>query len=153
MIGFGNELLSDDAIGVLVARELAREVPGKADVIECNLSGLSLLDLFVGHDKAIIIDAICTRKVPTGTIIELNPKDLRVTASPSPHYAGLPEVIQMAERLQLDFPKEIKILALEVADPHTIGGELSKPVANALSELVNRVKACLREWEEEAIGV
>jgi Zn finger protein HypA/HybF involved in hydrogenase expression len=39
--------------------------------------------------------------------------------APSPHYAGLPEMLAVAERLKLNFPKEFKIFAVEVEDPCT----------------------------------
>ena len=153
VVGLGNDLLADDAVGILVARELACRADGRFDVIECSLSGLSLLDVLVGYDRSVIIDAIRTEKVPVGTIIEVDPQLLRSTANPSPHYAGLPEVIKLADQLRVDFPKEIRIFAMEVADSHTIGGGLSEPVAGALGQLVGRVSACLDRWESEGSAV
>ena len=152
VVGLGNELLSDDSIGVLAARKLDRELSGQADVIESNISGVALLDVLVGRRKVIIIDSIRTATHPPGTIIELDPDDLRSLPNPSPHYTGLPEVLSIAEELRLDFPEAIKILAVEVADSHTVGGSLSEPVAAALSEIVGRAKVCLRAWEKETVG-
>lgn len=153
VVGLGNDLLSDDAIGVFAARELSKKVGGLADVIDCDLTGIALLDILAGYDKAIIIDAICTGKNPLGTIIEMTPEDLRAIPGTSPHYTGLPEVITIANRLSLDFPDEIKILAVEVAEPLTIGGKLSEPVAKALNRLVQYAKAYLQYWEKEALKV
>jgi hydrogenase maturation protease len=146
VLGFGNELLADDAIGVLAARRLADELADRADVIECGVSGLSLLGVLADRSQVVIIDAICTKSGVPGTIRELRPEDLRSTASPSPHYAGLPEVIEMAHRLQLDFPLDIRIVAIEVADPHTIGGPMSEPVTRSLDEIVRRVKGHIDDW-------
>ena len=153
VVGLGNDLLGDDGIGVSAARELSRKVSGLADVIDCNLTGIALLDILVGYDKVIIIDAIRTAKFPPGTIIEMTPEDLRAIPGTSPHYTGLPEVIAIADRLRLDFPDEIKILAVEVAEPLTIGGKLSEPVANALNRLVQYVRVYLQCWEKEALKV
>ncbi len=147
VLGLGNDLLSDDAIGILAARELKHQAPLKAEIVECNLTGLGLLDLLSGYRKAIIIDAVRTSRVRPGTIIDIDPNDLDAIPNPSPHYTGLPEMIAIAGQLNLEFPDEIKILAIEVADPLTIGGGLSKPVAEALERVVHRVKTCLQDWE------
>jgi hydrogenase maturation protease len=150
VIGLGNELLGDDGIGILAARELAGELAGEAEVLESNLSGIALLDVLAGYQKAIIIDAIQTRQCPPGTIIELAPKDLRAVPSPSPHYTGVPEMIRIARELHLDFPEEIKIMAVEIADSRTIGGKLSAPVAQAMNRLIRRVKGYVRRWVDGA---
>lgn len=151
VVGLGNELLSDDGIGVFAARKLKREISDIADVVDCNLAGLALLDILVGYEKVIIIDAIHTEKHPPGTIIEMTPEDLKVIPGSSPHYTGLPEVIAIAGHLHLDFPEEIIILAVEVDKTITIGGKLSEPVANALSKLIQRVKGYLQRWQKKAL--
>lgn len=147
VLGLGNELLSDDGIGVFAARSLKELLNGEADVIESSLSGLALLEIFLDYEKAIIIDAVQTGHHPPGTIYELSPADLGSLVAPSPHYAGLPEMITLARELQLDFPEEIVILAVEVADPYTIGGELSTPVRQALAGLIQRTGEQLRYWQ------
>lgn len=146
ILGLGNELLSDDAVGILAARALRERLKDKADVVESALSGMALLDLFLGYERAIIIDAVKTGQSPPGTIYELTPSDLSTVLAPSPHYAGLPELIAIATALKLDFPKVIKIFAMEVEDPYTIGGKLSSAVAQAFHELVQRVEGQITHW-------
>ena len=143
ILGLGNELLADDRIGILAVREIKKRISDKADVVESSLSGIALLDIFLGYERAIIIDAIQTNRYPAGSIIELTADDLDSVIAPSPHYAGLPEMLALAKQLQLDFPEEIKIFAIEVQDAHTIGGELSYTVKQALPELVRRVEESL----------
>ncbi len=148
VLGLGNELLSDDAIGILAARALRERLKDQADVVESSLSGIALLELFIGYERAIIIDAVKTGCRAPGTISELSPSDLSSVVAPSPHYAGLPELLALAERLHLDFPKEIKIFAIEVEDPYTIGRALREPVQNALEELTQRVCSQLNRWRQ-----
>ena len=140
VLGLGNELLCDDGVGILAARALRDELDGIADVVETSLHGLALLELFLGYRRAVLIDAIHTATRPAGAIVELDPGELATVASPSPHYTGLPEMLTLAAQLELDFPGEIHIIAMEVADPHTIGGELTPAVRQALPELVARVR-------------
>ncbi len=145
VLGLGNELLSDDAVGLLAVRALAREVePGNGvEIVETALSGLALLDYFIGFDRALILDSICTGRHPAGTVTEISPSDLTAVGAPSPHFAGLPELLALARRLDLQFPSDIRILAIETADPYTLGGPLSPAVERALPELVARARALL----------
>jgi hydrogenase maturation protease len=149
VLGLGNDLLGDDAAGLLAARALKNTLPlEQAEVIESSLAGIALLDHFIGFQKAVIIDAIKTGKNPPGSIMELRPEDLSEVAAPSPHYAGLPEMLALAKQLDLTFPAEIKIFALEVVDPYTIGGAMSEAVTEALPDLVERVGEQVRSWQE-----
>jgi len=150
VLGLGNELLSDDGVGILAARMLNRQLRAQADIIETALHGLALLELFIGHRQAIVIDAICTGNYPPGTVLELNPADLETVQSPSPHYTGLPEMFNLAEQLALDFPSEVKIFAMEVVDPFTIGGDVSDPVMKALPTLICKVTRQVKAWNATA---
>jgi len=157
VLGLGNELLADDAAGVLAARAVAAALGSapvgqraRVHVADSSLSGLALLDLFVGHERAIVLDAIQTGKHPPGTILEIDAARLGRVVAPSPHYAGLPELFEVATRLGLQFPTDTRILALEVADPHTIGGPLTPAVREAVPELTRRCLACLEGWLAEA---
>ncbi|MHB0936091.1 MAG: hydrogenase maturation protease [Armatimonadota bacterium] len=100
-----------------------------------------------------MVDAIYTGAHPPGTILELDPADLETVDSPSPHYTGLPEMLSLANQLKLDFPPEIKILAIEVVDPFTVGFELSQPVQQALPEFIGKIKAQVLRWEAEETPV
>ena len=75
--------------------------------------------------------------------MEIDAARLGRVVAPSPHYAGLPELFEVASRLGLQFPAQTLILALEVADPHTIGGALTPAVQAAVPELARRCLAHL----------
>jgi hydrogenase maturation protease len=152
IVGLGNELLSDDGLGIIAARRLREEIKGRADVVECDLSGLALLDVLCGYEKAIIIDIISAGQSAPGAIVEINPDELRPIPNPSPHYSGLPEMIEIAGSLDIQFPRTIKILAVGAADPFTIGGGLSPPVAEAVNSIVDRVKSILSDWERRDVS-
>ncbi len=146
VLGLGNELLADDAVGILAARELSEPLGDQADVVESSLSGLALLDLFIGYQRAVIIDAIYTGRAAPGTITRLGREDLSQVLAPTPHYAGLPELFALARRLELEFPQEIIIFAMEVADPLTVGGTMTPAVRRALPELVEQVQDQVKRW-------
>jgi hydrogenase maturation protease len=139
VLGLGNELASDDAVGVLVARAVRERVGDAADVVESSASGMALIEVFAGYDRAVVVDSIQTGRNPPGTITELGLEDVGRVVAPSLHHAGLPEMAAVAGRLGLRFPSETRVLAIEVLDPYTLGGAVSAPVAAAVDELAQRV--------------
>jgi len=135
----------------MAARELRQRLGVRADVIDTSISGLALLEVLTGYDQAVIIDAICTGRDTPGTISQLDPADLAPVTAPSPHYAGLPEMFDLAEQLNLEFPQEIVIYAVEVSDPFTIDGPMTPAVEQALPELVRKVEEQVTQWAEKPV--
>jgi len=146
VLGLGNDILGDDAVGILAARELRAQLPGVVDVIESAEAGLALMERMEGRERVLILDSIMTRRSEPGTVMDLRPEDFGKVAAPSPHYAGLPEVLALAERLEIPFPSEIRILAMEVEDPFEVREGLTPKVAAALPTLVARALDVLRDW-------
>jgi len=144
----GNDIIADDAVGIHAARLLSERAAHLADIEESAVSGVALLEIFVDYQRAIIVDAIYTQKHPPGTILEMKPSDLDRVVAPSPHYAGLPELMDMAEQMDLVFPKDIVIFAMEIQDSLTVGGEMTQPIIDALPKLVERVEQQLALWAE-----
>jgi hydrogenase maturation protease len=133
-------------VGLLVARALRERLDGEADVVESSASGMALIEVLAGYDRAVVVDAIQTGRNPPGTITEMGLGEVGRVVAPSTHQAGLPELAAVAERLGLAFPAETRVLAVEVADPYTIGGGVSEPVEGAIEELVDRVRELVERW-------
>ncbi len=152
VLALGNDLLADDAVGPLAAAALAPRLAGRADVVASPLHGLALLDELAGYDGAVIVDAACTGRRPAGTVFEVDAEALAAVEGPSPHFAGVPELLALARRLELRFPARLRILAVEVRDPLTIGGAMAPEVRAALPALCDRVVRAVEELAGEGAG-
>jgi hydrogenase maturation protease len=152
VLGLGNEYAGDDAVGVLAVRALRDELAGNADVVESAASGLALLEVFAGYDRAVVIDSIRTGRSPAGTIVEAGLAQLGPAIAPSLHQAGMPELAAVAARLGMGFPGRTRVLAVEVAGPLMFGAPLSEPVAAAIAPLGRRVLDQVRHWASEDSG-
>jgi hydrogenase maturation protease len=146
VLGLGNELAGDDAVGLLVAREVRHITDADIEVVESSASGLALIEIFAGYERAIVVDSILTGHDPPGTIREMGMDEVGRVVAPSVHQAGLPELAAVAERLGLTFPTCTRVFAVEVVDPFTLGAPLSAPVAAAIPELTHRVRDLLVCW-------
>ena len=109
--------------------------------------GLALLDHLEGYDRALILDAIATGKCRPGTVLSWQRKDFKDIVSPSPHFSGLPELIQLAERVGMRFPKDMRVLAMEVDNPTVFREALTPEAKKALPDLVSQARRVLaEEW-------
>src|SRR4051794_24494827 len=73
IIGVGNPVLSDDGVGLQVARELRRRLSGRPDVtvLERCAGGLRLMESMAGYGRAVLIDAM-ESGAAAGSIHELD---------------------------------------------------------------------------------
>lgn len=152
VLGLGNEYAGDDAVGVLAVRALPAELAGDVDVVESAASGLALLEVFAGYDRAVVVDSIRTGRSPAGTIVEAGLVELGPSLASSLHQAGIPELAAVARRLGMGFPDRTRVLAVEVAGPMTFGAPLSEPVAAAIAPLSRRVLEQVTRWASEDSG-
>ena len=75
IIGLGNPILTDDAIGwrvVHALREFLQDEPDSlpipVEITEACVGGLSLAEMMIGYRRAVVIDAIMTRGGVPGTV-------------------------------------------------------------------------------------
>jgi hydrogenase maturation protease len=157
VLALGNDILGDDAVGFLAARAIRPRYEHVVDFVETGEAGLALVELLEGYDKALILDAAVTGNHPPGMVLEYTADNFSRVVAPSPHYAGLPEVLDLARRLGLDFPRIIRVLAMEVEDPYSVREELSPAVSAALPSFIQRAQQVLdgflRATKEESTPV
>ena len=146
VLGLGNELAGDDAVGILVARQVRAIADAEVDVVESSASGLALIEIFAGYERAIVVDSIFTGRDAPGSIREMGMEEVGRVVAPSVHQAGLPELAAVAARLGLKFPSCTHVFAVEVADPYTLGAPLSEAVSASIPELTHRVRDLLVCW-------
>ena len=143
VLGMGNELLSDDAVGLKVARKLRQGTQDpNVEVRETCLASLELLDLLAGFDRAILIDAIQTRGGKAGDVYILSPDDLGNGSTPtSLHHVDLPTVLALGRSFGAKMPDQVRIFAVEARDVSTFGGGCCAEVEAAISKVVALVQS------------
>jgi hydrogenase maturation protease len=146
VLGLGNDILADDAVGLVAARALRRRYSDEIEVVEAAESGLALLDFLEGRSHALLLDAILTGRHPAGTVLEFSRDDFPEALGFSSHYAGIPEVLGLAECLDMPVPKQLCILAMEVKDLYHLREGLSAPVEQALPSYLGRAQRILDGW-------
>ena len=109
LIGVGNEFRNDDALGILVAREIRRRnIPG-IRVMERSGEGAALMEAWTGADQVIIVDAIFQGKSP-GIIHRLDAVHEEIPRGffhYSSHAFGVAEAVGVAKALSTLPPRVI----------------------------------------------
>ncbi len=139
VLGLGNEILADDAFGILVAREVERQFGREAEVVESSDAGFNLLDRLIDVPRLFVVDTILTGKSKPGTMHAYDSSDWLPAAGLSPHFTGLFEVLAVARQLGLRVPQHVTILAVEAADCLTVGGAMHADVQAAIPIVVEWV--------------
>lgn len=147
IIGMGNPILCDDAVGILLATGLEERLCGlpAVDVIEeCCVGGLNLMDLMTGYDRLIAIDSIKTVDGVPGTWYAFDGTALRETMNlRNVHDANFATSLALGRQVGTHLPtdEECHIVAVEIAENMTFSEELTPALQAALPSLRAEIEA------------
>jgi hydrogenase maturation protease len=141
IIGIGSLLRGDDAIGIRIAEALEREIlPPEVKVVTTTAAGLALLDLLTGYERALIIDAIQTRRGKPGDVYRLGLDDLPTPLhSFTVHDVSLRSALDVGQKMGLALPTNVVIIAIEVVDVTPLRESCTPEVEGAVPEAVRLV--------------
>ncbi|HLC02205.1 MAG TPA: hydrogenase maturation protease [Anaerolineales bacterium] len=142
VLGLGNPLLRDDAVGLHVARRLRPLLRGRpgVEVDEDYRGGLRLMERLIGFDKAVIVDAICTGARP-GTVHRLAPDGIPTQHSASAHDANLRTALDLGRQAGARLPADdgITLIGIEACDVLLFEESLTPEVEAAIPRAVRMI--------------
>jgi len=143
IVGLGNPILTDDAVGPVVARLVHQRLnDASIELIEASVGGIALVEMLVGYDRAIIIDAIQTKDGQLGDCYLVDLEGSRISSRTGiTHSIGLLEGLEVARMVGLQVPGELRVYAVEVSDPLTFSNEMTPAVQAAIPSVVDRILA------------
>ena len=145
VIGVGNAMRGDDAVGLEVARLLEGSLPKEVSLHVCEGEPVALLELWAGCDRVILVDAMVSGAEP-GTVRSFDaataplPPELSGTST---HLLGVGEAIELARTLDR-LPGRVDVYAIE-AGRLDAGEPLSATVAAAAAVVAASIRESLRE--------
>jgi len=145
VVGIGNPLLGDDAVGIHVVRALM-EANKDQDVVieEAYTGGMNLLDLIMGYDRAILVDSISIPEKEVGDVLVLDPRKMGSSHSTNPHDVSFTEALELAQRMGAEgIPGEIALVAVNIEPSFDFSATLSPGVKGAVHTVLERVKGLI----------
>jgi len=147
ILGVGNQILGDDGVGVQVANELKKIVKDPNITIEDAVTGgMNLLELILGFDKAIIIDAVKSKSGKNGEVKKIPLTEFSTIHSCNPHDVSLFEAIKMAKKMgENRIPNEIIIIGILMKKipcefSEKLSPKIQEAVPNAINMVLNEIK-------------
>ncbi len=140
VLGLGNPILGDDAIGWRIAEALQKLLQDPSTEVDfLDRGGLSLMERLVGYDRAVLIDAISTGSHPVGTVCHFSLEELPDPAAghlASSHDTTLQTALELGRQLGLPLPTRIEVIGVEARRDFEFNDRLSPEVEAALPEAV-----------------
>jgi hydrogenase maturation protease len=146
VVCLGNELVSDDGIGIRVGRVLrALSLPEGVSVEMHPHVGIEMLELLHADEHLILVDATVTGASP-GTCRTLVVDEIEALAQRPVccHGLGVAEVLAAARRLDPErVPLSVRLVGVEAQVLDRFGTALSPALRDALPAAVHEVLRCL----------
>jgi hydrogenase maturation protease len=149
IIGLGNPILTDDAIGWRVVQALREflqnepdSLPIPVEISEACVGGLALAELMIGYHRAVVIDAIMTRGGVPGTVYHFKLTDLPGTLNTaSSHDTNLTTALAALRRFRAVVPVNdaIDVIAVEAQDVLTFSESCTPLVEKSIPFAVEGV--------------
>jgi hydrogenase maturation protease len=160
LLGMGNPILCDDAVGIRLAQEFKEklsQIPDFDIIEECSVGGLNLLDLFKGYDRVIVLDSIRTTGGVPGDWYYFTASALCETIHlTNIHDANFATALEFGRTMGMILPELPKILifGVEIKENTTfsesMSPELERHYPRYSSEILEEIEALLQSDVAEA---
>jgi hydrogenase maturation protease len=146
ILGFGNPVRSDDAIGVYVVNELQKHLQQRDDisVFDMGTSAFETLFKLKGHQHILIVDGVINSGEPDGTLFCLPASEIKAQIQEDHllflHGMKWDQALSYAKRMMGDeFPEgKIKVYLIAISEIK-INMQLSDTVKTAGDKLIQTI--------------
>ena len=149
ILGLGNPILTDDGVGVKVAREIEQRINPAAhpglEITEASAGGLRLMEAVLDYQLVVLIDAYYLDPETThpGKIHRMTLEDLRAVSptqhSTSAHDTSLIIALDAAQEMGYQIPEEFIIYAVEVENILDFSETPTPAVAAAIPKVAEMI--------------
>ena len=141
VVGLGNILMTDEAIGCVLLHKLAekREKFPDVEFIEVGTKGMTLLHSLAGQKKLVLLDCAIMGTEP-GTLRRFSPDEVRTVKQlthQSLHEGDVMRIIEMAGQIG-NLPDEVVIFGIE-PESVELGRELSESLSKHLDSYIDQI--------------
>jgi hydrogenase maturation protease len=145
IMGFGNPVRSDDAIGIYVIEQL-KKIIGESDeisVFDMGTAAFEVLFGLKGHSKIILVDAVTNSNEPVGTLFKVPAEEVLRAPQDDPlvfiHGMKWDQALSYAKKILNDeYPNDIQVYLIAVENTR-LEVELSNEVKNAGDQVVQHI--------------
>lgn len=145
IMGFGNPVRSDDAIGIYVIEKLREQLPDLDDIsiFDMGTAAFEVLFGLKGHDKIILVDAVLNSNEPVGTLFKLPAEEVMKAPQDDPlvflHGMKWDQALSYTKKiLQDEYPEDIQVYLIAIENTK-LEVDLSEIVRDAGDKVVGHI--------------
>ncbi len=142
IMGFGNPVRSDDAIGIYVIEELKKtlENTDSISIFDMGTSAFEVLFKLKGHSKIILVDAVINTNEPVGTLFKVPAEEVLRAPQEDPmvflHGMKWDQALSYAKKILGDeYPDDISVYLIAI-DNTKLEVDLSDEVKSAGEKVI-----------------
>ena len=145
IMGFGNPVRSDDAVGIYVIEQLRKKLPESEDITIFDMGTAAFEVLFglKGHDRIILVDAVLNSNEPVGTLFKVPAEEVMKAPQDDPlvflHGMKWDQALSYTKKiLQDDYPEDIQVYLIAIENTK-LEVDLSNVVREAGDKVVQHI--------------
>jgi hydrogenase maturation protease len=146
IMGFGNPVRSDDAVGIYVIEQLKAQITtkdGPISIFDMGTAAFEVLFGLKGHDKIIMVDAVLNSNEPVGTLFKVPAAEVMKAPQEDPlvflHGMKWDQALSYAKKiLQDEYPEDIQVYLVAIENT-ALEVDLSEAVKSAGDKVVNHI--------------
>lgn len=153
VVGLGNPLLGDDAVGWHVVEEVERRLGSAAidaravELDRLAVGGLALMERLVGYERVVLVDALAAGTGPPGAVSVGRLEELGTREAShldNAHDATLPVALAAGRALGADLPDDILVVGIETGRVDLFADGLTDDVAAVVGPAADAVVSLIR---------
>lgn len=145
IMGFGNPVRSDDAIGIYVIEQLKEKLPESEEIsiFDMGTAAFEVLFGLKGHSKIILVDAVLNSEEPIGTVFKVPAEEVMKAPNDDPlvflHGMKWDQALSYAKKILQDaYPEDIQVYLVAIENTK-LEVDLSDTVREAGDKIVGLI--------------
>ncbi|NDV43339.1 hydrogenase maturation protease [Flagellimonas sediminis] len=141
IMGFGNPVRSDDAVGIYVIEQLRGKLSESEDIsiFDMGTAAFEVLFGLKGHGRIILVDAVLNSGEPVGTLFKLPAEEVMKAPEDDPmvflHGMKWNQALSYAKKiLQNEYPDDIQVYLIAIENT-----KLEVDISDKVKEAGNKV--------------
>ncbi|CAM4421566.1 hydrogenase maturation protease [Zobellia nedashkovskayae] len=145
IMGFGNPVRSDDAVGIYVIEQLRKKLGTSEDIsiFDMGTAAFEVLFGLKGHDKIILVDAVLNSNEPVGTLFKVPAEEVLKAPQEDPlvflHGMKWDQALSYTKKiLREEYPEDIQVYLVAIENTK-LEVDLSDVVKDAGNKIVEHI--------------
>ena len=147
VLGIGNEILTDDGIGIRLVDDLqCKQFPPGLIFEKGTVGGLEILEMIQGYQAVLFLDAIKTTGGKAGEIYHMVLSDFIDTLHLSNlHDVSFVQAIQLGKVLGFNLPGNLFIFAVEIVEDRVFSRNFTREIEDQYPVILEEAERFIRK--------